>query len=441
MQSRLSKVLHPLAARPLLAHVLDTAQSLAPQAIHVVYGYDGEQVLQELSAYQVNWVEQAEPLGTGHAVGQAITHVHSGALVLILCGDVPLVRHETLHTLIENADASGFALLGVELDDPTGYGRIVRGRDGEVEGIIEQQDANTTQQAIREVNSGIMAVDGAHLKEWLGRLNNRNTQGEFYLTDVIASAVADGVKVHVEMCSDSDEVLGVNDHHQLAHLERVYQYHQAQKLMHEGVTLADPARIDIRGRITTGCDVFIDINCIFEGDVELGDNVRIGPNCLLRDVQIGTGSKVLAMSVIEQAVLETGCHVGPLARIRPGSVLCEGARIGNFVEVKSSTIGRASRANHLSYIGDTTMGGEVNIGAGTITCNYDGADKHPTVIGDRVFIGSASQLVAPVHIGDDATIGAGSTITRDAPAGTLTLSRSEQINVAKWQRPTKRSSR
>lgn len=438
MKSALPKVLHSLAAKPLLAHVIETARSLSPTAIHVVYGHGGEQVKDALADYPVGWVEQAEQLGTGHAVEQAMPQVASDATVLILYGDVPLVQTETLQALIDYADNGGFSLLTVELDDPTGYGRIVRSDSGSVERIVEQKDANADELAIQEGNTGIMALPASKLGGWLKQLDNDNAQSEYYLTDVIAMAVADGVGVDALMARDVDEVLGVNDRIQLAHLERRYQQRQAEFLMQRGVTLIDPARFDLRGSLKTGQDVTIDVGVVIEGSVILGDRVRIGANTVLRDVVVGNDVEILPMSLIEQAEIGAGCSIGPFARVRPGTSLDEGAKVGNFVEVKNSAIGKGSKVNHLSYIGDTTMGAGVNIGAGTITCNYDGANKHRTVIGDRAFIGSDSQLVAPVEIGDDATIGAGSTITRDAPEGELTLSRSRQASVKGWKRPKKK---
>jgi bifunctional UDP-N-acetylglucosamine pyrophosphorylase/glucosamine-1-phosphate N-acetyltransferase len=439
MRSALPKVLHPLAGKPMLAHVLDTARQLGPQAIHVVYGHGGEQVKQALDDPAVNWVEQAEQLGTGHAVEQAMPVVKEDATVLILYGDVPLITAPTLQGVLGHAKA-GLGLLTVELADPTGYGRILRGADGRVLAIVEQKDASAEQLQIREGNTGIMACQAQRLRGWLTRLDNRNAQGEFYLTDVIALAVQEGVEVVAETVTDEDEVAGVNDRLQLAHLERRYQRRCAEALMRDGATLLDPSRFDQRGTVRIGRDVVIDVGVVFEGEVVLGDRVRVGANCVLRDVRIGNDVAIEPMSLIEQAEIGSHCCIGPFARIRPGTRLAEKARVGNFVEIKNSVIGRASKVNHLSYIGDTSMGSEVNIGAGTITCNYDGANKHRTVIGDRAFIGSDSQLVAPVTVGNDATIGAGSTITRDTPEGELTLSRSGQKSIKGWKRPVKRSS-
>jgi bifunctional UDP-N-acetylglucosamine pyrophosphorylase/glucosamine-1-phosphate N-acetyltransferase len=437
MRSSLPKVLHPIAGKPMLGHVIDTARKLNPDNIHVVYGHGGDQVKSVFAEGGINWVEQDKQLGTGHAVEQAMPAVQPGTMVLVLYGDVPLITEEILMNLLERA-AGGLGLLTVELDDPNGYGRILRDKGGHVQAIVEQKDATPEQLSIHEGNTGILACNGERLRAWLTKLDNDNAQGEFYLTDVIALAVADSIPVYAEVVNDADEVAGVNDRLQLAHLERRYQQRVAESLMRQGVTLFDPARFDLRGSLTVGQDVEIDVGVVIEGNVMLGDRVRIGANCVLRDVTIGDDVVIEPMSVVEQATVAAECTIGPFARIRPGTVLSTGAKVGNFVEIKNSVIGRASKINHLSYIGDTEMGDAVNIGAGTITCNYDGANKHRTVIGDNVFIGSASQLVAPVCIGDSATIGAGSTITRDAPDALLTLSRSTQKSLKGWKRPVKR---
>jgi len=440
MKSALPKVLHPLAGRPLLAHVIDTAEDLSPSRVHVVYGHGGGQVREALAGRQVQWVEQSEQLGTGHAVEQAMPGVSDEAVALVLYGDVPLVQGDTLQQLMRSAAQGDLALLTVMLDNPFGYGRIVRDEAGHVQRIVEEKDASAEEKAISEGNTGILAVGARRLRAWLQQLDNANAQGEFYLTDIIALAVADGVAVDAVTAHDPDEVLGVNDRVQLAHLERVYQARQAEAQMRAGVTLTDPARFDLRGELSCGRDVHLEPNVICEGRVVLGDGVRVGANCVLRDMEAGAGSEILPMSVVEGAVIGSGCSIGPFARIRPGTQLADGTKAGNFVEIKKSSIGAGSKVNHLSYIGDTEMGAGVNIGAGTITCNYDGANKHRTVIGDNAFIGSDTQLVAPVAVGEGATIGAGSTITRDTPPGELTLSRSKQQSIKGWKRPVKKGS-
>lgn len=438
MRSESPKVLHRLAGQPLLAHVVDAAEALQPAAVHVVYGHGGDQVRTALEHRSLHWAEQAEQLGTGHAVAQALPAVDPEAAVLVLYGDVPLIAADTLRPLAAAAAAGDVAVLTALLDDATGYGRIVRDDAGRVLRIVEQKDANAEELALREINTGIMAMPARRLADWLTRISNDNAQGEYYLTDIIALARGDDIGVDAVVARDNDEILGINDRVQLAHLERVYQSRAAERLMRAGVTLRDPARFDLRGELACGRDVIIDPNVIIEGTVRLGDRVRIGANCVLRDVVIGDDVTVEPMSVIEQAELAQGCQIGPFARIRPGTVLDRGAKVGNFVEVKKSHIGAGSKVNHLSYIGDTEMGTDVNIGAGTITCNYDGANKHRTVIGDGAFIGSDTQLVAPVSVGAGATVGAGSTITKDAPAEELTLSRSRQQTIGGWKRPAKK---
>ncbi len=437
MRSSLPKVLHRLADKPLLQHVIDTARSLQPQAVHVVYGHGGEAVKQTMDDDSLLWAEQAEQLGTGHAVEQAIGNLKGDSTVLVLYGDVPLVTSETLQALLGHVE-EGIALLTMELSNPAGYGRIVRDAESKVQRIVEQKDASEDEQAITEVNTGILAVDGSKLHSWLKRLENSNAQGEYYLTDIIAMAVADGVSVKALCTAEQDEVAGVNDRVQLAHLERVYQQRQAERLMRDGVTLLDPDRFDLRGTLESGEDVIIDTNVILNGEVKLGNRVTIGSGCVLSNVTIGDGVEIAPMSVLENAVIGADCAIGPFARVRPGTELAAGARIGNFVEVKNSQIGAGSKVNHLSYIGDTTMGSEVNIGAGTITCNYDGANKHRTEIGDNAFIGSDSQLVAPVKIGDGATIGAGATITKDVNDNELSLTRTPQKGIKGWKRPQKK---
>ncbi len=437
MRSRLPKVLHKLADKPLLQHAIDTARSLQPHAVHIVYGHGGEAVKEAINDETLLWAEQAEQLGTGHAVEQAIGNLKGDSTVLVLYGDVPLVTSKTLKALLTHVDG-GVALLTMELSNPTGYGRIVRDGEDRVQRIVEQKDATEDELAITEVNTGILALDGSKLHGWLKRLENSNAQGEYYLTDIIAMAVADGVSVNALCTADQDEVAGVNDRVQLAHLERVYQQRQSERLMRAGVTLLDPNRFDLRGSVECGEDVIIDTNVILSGEVKLGNGVSIGSGCVLRNVSIGDGVEIAPMSVLEDAVIADGCNIGPFARIRPGTELAAGARIGNFVEVKNSQIGEGSKVNHLSYIGDTTMGSGVNIGAGTITCNYDGANKHRTVIGDNAFIGSDSQLVAPVCIGEGATVGAGATITRDVNDNELSLTRTPQKGIKGWKRPQKK---
>ncbi len=442
MRSGLPKVLHRLAGRPLLAHVVETALGLTPRQILIVHGHGGEAVQASLAEAQtapgIVWVAQDRRLGTGHAVQQCLPHLRDGETVLVLYGDVPLIGAETLRRLLAGVNAHTLMLLTTTLDEPAGYGRIVRDAGGEVRRIVEDKDATAEERAIREINTGILAVTGARLRPWLAQLDNANAQGEYYLTDIIAMAVAEGVKVRTVSPDAAWEVQGVNDRTQLAALERIWQRRQAEALMKAGITLMDPARFDVRGELRAGRDCLLDINVVCEGRVELGEQVTIGPNVYLRDVRIGDGASILAHSVVEEAEIGAGCQIGPFARIRPGTVCEAGARIGNFVEVKKSRIGSGSKVNHLSYIGDTLMGKSVNIGAGTITCNYDGANKHRTVIGDGAFIGSDTQLVAPVTVGEGATIGAGSTITRDAPAGELTLSRAPQKTRPGWQRPVKK---
>ncbi|MBU0620563.1 MAG: bifunctional UDP-N-acetylglucosamine diphosphorylase/glucosamine-1-phosphate N-acetyltransferase GlmU [Gammaproteobacteria bacterium] len=435
MYSDKPKVLHALAGKPLVQHVLDCATSLQPQQVCVVYGHGGEAVPQAMQQYGAKFVIQEPQLGTGHAVQQAMPHLEDGSSTLVLYGDVPLIQHSTLHQMQQAG--KGLVLLTVNLDNPTGYGRIVRDPQGDVQSIVEQKDANPEQLEIREVNTGIMLVPTAKLREWLGKLGNNNAQGEYYLTDIVAMAVQQGMTVHTVQPVHQWEVEGINNKMQLATLERVWQQNQASKLMAQGVTLADPARLDVRGELVCGRDVEIDVGCIFEGKVTLGDHVKIGAYSVIRHASIAHGTQIAPYSHIDSSEVGANCHIGPYARLRPGSKLHDDAHVGNFVEIKNSEIGKGSKANHLSYIGDSTVGSRVNIGAGTITCNYDGANKFRTIIEDDVFIGSDTQLVAPVTVGKGATIGAGSTITRDTPAGELTLSRSKQITIAGWQRPVK----
>lgn len=437
MHSNMPKVLHALAGKPLLKHVITCAQQLKPQKIIVVYGFGGESVPQAFHDEEITWVRQEDQLGTGHAVQLAVTHLDADAATLILLGDVPLVGAEACERLLVQAQ-SRLALMSVRKADPTGYGRIVRDTQGRVQSIVEHKDATEAQRAIDEVNTGIMAVDNTHLVSWLQRLTNHNSQQEYYLTDIIGMAVADGVPVHAEMTLDEWSVTGVNSKQDLATLERVYQRRYAETLLSQGVTLADPARIDVRGELEAGRDVEIDVGCIFEGKVTLADKVRIGPYCVIRDAVIGAGTTIAAFTHMEQVQIAGDCRIGPYARLRPGTELGDEAHVGNFVELKNSQVATGSKINHLSYVGDTRVGKQVNIGAGTITCNYDGANKYRTVIEDNVFIGSSTQLIAPVTVGEGATIGAGSTITRDAPANELTIARARQVTVAGWKRPQRK---
>lgn len=436
MRSALPKVLHPVAGQSMLGHVIATARQLSPDRIHVVIGHGADEVRQRLAADDLNFVVQAEQLGTGHAVAQALPAL-SAERVLILYGDVPLIEVATLERLLQKVGAQQIALLTVNLDDPTGYGRIVRDDQGVVQAIVEHKDASAEQKLITEGNTGILAVPGERLGDWLGRLSNSNAQGEYYLTDVIAMAVADGLVVSTEQPLDAMEVQGANDRRQLAELERHYQLRAAHRLMAQGVTLRDPARFDLRGDVTVGRDVLIDINVILEGKVVIEDGVEIGPNCVIRDSTLRRGAVIKANSHLEGAELGEGADCGPFARLRPGAVLGAKAHVGNFVEVKNSQLGEGAKAGHLAYLGDADIGSRTNIGAGTITCNYDGANKFRTVLGEDVFIGSNSSLVAPVSLGDGATTGAGSVITADVPAGTLALGRARQALIEGWQRPQK----
>ncbi|SEC82425.1 bifunctional UDP-N-acetylglucosamine diphosphorylase/glucosamine-1-phosphate N-acetyltransferase GlmU [Pseudomonas anguilliseptica] len=438
MRSALPKVLHPVAGKSMLGHVIDTARLLKPQGIHVVIGHGAERVREQLVADDLNFVLQSEQLGTGHAVAQALPAL-SAERVLILYGDVPLIEVDTLQRLLQQVSEQQLGLLTVNLNDPTGYGRIVRDEQGVVKAIVEHKDASAEQRLIREGNTGILAVPGKKLGDWLGRLSNSNAQGEYYLTDVIAMAVADGLVVATEQAADEMEVLGANDRIQLAQLERHYQYRAARRLMVQGVTLIDPARFDLRGEVTVGRDVSIDINVILEGQVVIEDGVQIGPNCVIKNSVLRKGAIVKANSHLEGAEVGEGADCGPFARLRPGSVLGAKAHVGNFVELKNAKMGEGAKAGHLSYLGDAEIGARTNIGAGTITCNYDGANKFKTVLGEDVFIGSNSALVAPVTLGDRATTGAGSVITGDVPDNTLAVGRAKQRNIEGWKRPTKKS--
>lgn len=442
MQSALPKVLHPLAGKPLLRHVIDAARSLSPQKLCVIYGHGGAAVPDMVSALaqetgvSIDTALQQPQLGTGHAVMQAVPQLDDGAATLVLYGDVPLTTADTLRRLVEAAGSDKLGILTVEQANPFGLGRIVR-ENGQIVRIVEEKDASEAERAIREINSGIMAIPTRHLKKWLAALSNNNAQGEYYLTDIVAQAVADGVPVVSAQPSGEWEVAGVNSKVQLAELERRHQLNIAHALLEKGVTLMDPARIDVRGELVCGRDVVIDVGCVFEGRVELADGVKVGANCVLIGATVGAGANIKPFCHIEGATIGAASQIGPYARLRPGTELGEDVHVGNFVEVKNSTVAAHSKANHLAYIGDATVGSRVNVGAGVITCNYDGANKFRTVIEDEVFVGSDSQLVAPVTIGKGATIGAGTTLTKDAPAGKLTISRPKQITIEGWKRPVK----
>lgn len=439
MKSDLPKVLQPLAGKPLLRHVIDTAVTLDPKSLHVVYGHGGDRVLETLADAPVtSWVLQADQLGTGHAVQQALPSLRDDEIALVLYGDVPLVRSETLKTLLSLASPESMGLLTVMLEDPTGYGRVLRDTTGRVLGIVEQKDATPEQRNVREGNTGVMAIPVKHLRGWLGRLRNANAQSEYYLTDIIAMAVADGIKVTPLVAPSVAEVLGVNDKLQLAELEAENRKTRARDLMLAGVTLVDPTRIDVRGTLVTGRDVFIDVNAVFEGKVTLGDRVHVGPNCVLRDCDIAADVRINPNCVIEEASVGAGSIIGPFARLRPGAKLSSEVHIGNFVEVKNSSMDSGAKANHLAYVGDASVGARVNIGAGTIIANYDGANKHQTVIGADAHTGSNSVLVAPITVGEGATVGAGSTVTKDVPAGKLTVARAKQVTLEGWKRPQKK---
>lgn len=438
MRSDLPKVLQPLAGRPLLAHVIETAQAIGPAAIHVVYGHGGDRVRAALAEAPVTWVLQAEQRGTGHAVAQAMPQVGDQDLVLVLYGDVPLIRADTLRQLVALAGPKRVALLTMALDDPTGYGRIVRSARGEVRRIVEEKDATARVKRIREGNTGVLVAPAKPLRRWLSRLRADNAQGELYLTDIVAMAVKEKVKVTPLVAASATEVQGINDKRQLAEVEAAHRARRAQELLDAGVTLVDPVRVDVRGPLEVGRDVEIDVNVVFEGRVRLGDRVRIGANCVIRDTEIDADTQVFPNCVIDRAQIGPACNIGPFARFRPSSRLARGVHIGNFVEVKNSVLGEGSKSNHLTYLGDAVIGAKVNVGAGTVTCNYDGVNKSPTHIDDGAFIGSGAMLVAPVRIGARATIGAGSVITKDTPPDKLTLERAKQVTIDGWQRPTKK---
>ena len=437
MQSVMPKVLHRLAGKALLQHVIDAAKELKPSKVVVVYGYGGDAVPSAFAHEDIIWVEQKEQLGTGHAVLQASPHLDLDGTTLILLGDVPLLNQQSCLALLYKTKALG--LLTVSKQKPAGYGRIVRDANQQILAIVEHKDATDAERLITEVNTGIIAAENQHLKAWISRLSNNNAQGEYYLTDIVAMAVDDGLTVAGEITHDEAAVEGVNSKADLANLERVYQARYASALMQAGATLADPLRIDVRGSLTIGKDVEIDVGCVFEGNVSLGDGVKIGPYCVIKDSAVGKGTQVAAFTHIDRASVAADCKLGPYARLRPGAEIADLAHVGNFVEIKNSQVGVGSKVNHLSYVGDATIGKNVNIGAGTITCNYDGVNKYRTVIEDDVFIGSDTQLVAPVVIGEGATIAAGSTITKNAPAGQLTFCRAkDQKSIASWKRPVKK---
>jgi bifunctional UDP-N-acetylglucosamine pyrophosphorylase/glucosamine-1-phosphate N-acetyltransferase len=443
MRSALPKVLHRIAGRPLLAHVIDAARALKPERIHIVYGHGGAEVRAAFADADLEWVEQERRLGTGHALMQALPKIPRSASVLVLNGDVPLVRPDTLRKLVRTA-SKGISICTSDLSDATGYGRVVReeggGPGGKVLRIVEQKDATPKERAIREWYAGFLAGNAGRIAGWLAKVANRNAQKEYYLTDVIRIAAAAGAPVSAVKATNAQEVAGVNSREELAILERAFQNASSRKLLASGVALADLWRTDVRGDLICGQDVSIDVNCLFEGRVKLGDGVRIGPNCVLRNVTIAAGTEVLAFSLLEDAEVGSGCRIGPYARLRPGAQLGEGVHIGNFVEVKASRIGKGSKANHLAYIGDAEVGAGVNVGAGTITCNYDGVDKHKTIIEDGCFIGSDATLVAPVRIAKGSYIGAGSTISKDTPPGQLTVARARQVSIPRWIPPKKKPS-
>ncbi|OIN13890.1 bifunctional UDP-N-acetylglucosamine diphosphorylase/glucosamine-1-phosphate N-acetyltransferase GlmU [Oceanisphaera psychrotolerans] len=437
MRSSLPKVLHPVAGQPMVSHVIAAARAGEVDGIHLVYGHGADQLKARIDEPGIGWVHQAEQLGTGHAVAVALPEINDTDRVLVLYGDTPLLQPQTLQALLAAQPTGGVALLTVKLDNPTGYGRIVR-ENGQVVGIVEQKDANAEQLAINEVNTGVLVAEAGQLKRWLGALNNNNAQGEYYLTDIFAMAHADGCEIATVHPASTAEVEGANDRVQLAGLERAYQKMQAERLMREGVTLLDPARFDLRGTLTVGEEVTIDVNVVIEGKVTLGNRVSIGAGAILKDCVIGDDVVIKPYSIIEQAELGSASSAGPFARLRPGAVLAEDAHVGNFVEMKKSRLGKGSKAGHLSYLGDAEIGAGVNIGAGTITCNYDGVNKFQTVIEDGVFVGSDSQLVAPVRIGKNATLGAGSTVTKDVAEGELVITRVRQRHIKDWHRPVKK---
>lgn len=439
MRSQLPKVLHKIGGISLIERVITTAQSLNPDNIFVVCGHGSEQIQQTLTDFPIKWIKQAEQLGTGHAVAQVLPHLsHTNKPILILYADVPLLSHNTLHTLIKQTKLEQLCILTTIIKDPTGFGRIIRNKNQQVTAIVEEKDADAQQRLIQEINTGVFITSANHLSRWLPQITTKNLSHEYYLTDIVQLAVAEKTEVSTTMTGSTEEVQGINDRLQLAQLERYYQQQIAKQFMLSGVTLLDPQRFDVRGNAEISADVTIDIDVILEGNVIIGTDCSIGPHCILRNVKLGKGIIIKSHCVIEDAVIGDNCTIGPFARIRPGTQLANSVAVGNFVEIKNAQIGANSKILHLSYIGDTTMGEQVNVGAGTITCNYDGANKHQTIIGNNVFIGSDTQLVAPVILADNATIGAGSTITKDAPTGQLTLSRAAQKTIPGWQRPVKK---
>jgi bifunctional UDP-N-acetylglucosamine pyrophosphorylase/glucosamine-1-phosphate N-acetyltransferase len=437
MYSELPKVLHQLAGKSLLEHVHHTASMLETRGIHIIYGYGGDQLIEEHSHLDADWVEQKEQLGTGHAVKQALPNIPDKDLVLVLYGDVPLITSETLADLVNAAEETTFSLLTTYVEDPRGYGRILRNENDEVSRIVEDKDATNDEKRINEVNTGMMVVNGKALKQWVEKLEDNNAQSEFYLTDVIEMAVSDGIKINAIQPYSEVEIRGVNDRAQLSELERYYQLIQAHQLMRRGITIMDPGRFDLRGDLEIDSDCYIDINVILEGRLKIGSGVRIGANCIIKDTVIDDDVEILPNSIVENAVIGKACRIGPFARIRPETVLNENVHVGNFVEIKKSVLGNGSKVNHLSYIGDSEVGTDTNIGAGVITCNYDGANKHKTIIGDNVFIGSDVQLVAPVSVSSGATIAAGTTVTKDVAENELALSRTPQKSMSDWKRPKK----
>ncbi|MGH1439255.1 MAG: bifunctional UDP-N-acetylglucosamine diphosphorylase/glucosamine-1-phosphate N-acetyltransferase GlmU [Cellvibrionaceae bacterium] len=446
MKSDLAKVLHPIGGRSMLSHVIATASDLGDYPLHIITGHGSAQVIDSVKqlskqlslSIEPHFVQQTEQLGTGHAVQQALPLLSNDSITLILYGDVPLTSLDTLKALLEKVTPESLGLLTIELDNPSGYGRIVRDSKQAVTSIVEQKDAKPEQLGIKEINTGIMAVNSSQLKKWLPALSNNNAQGEYYLTDIIAMAVADGISISTAQPMEEWEVMGINNRQQQAELERIYQSKQAERQMLNGVTLLDPSRFDCRGKLVCGTDVIIDINCIFEGNNELGNGVIIGPNCTIKNTSIGSYTEIKANTVLEDATIASECTIGPFARLRPGTLLADKAKIGNFVETKKASVGEGSKINHLSYVGDAVLGKDVNIGAGTITCNYDGVNKHQTTIEDDVFVGSNSALVAPITLGSGSTVGAGSTINKNVAKETLALTRSPQKTMKEWQRPKKK---